>query len=272
MTPLAGHRRRKALGQHFLRDARVADRQIEYAELEPDDVVLEIGPGTGFLTRRIAPRVARLIAIEKDSALAKSLLREFPESSNVRIVEADATRADLAAHGPFNKIVANLPYSVSSPITFQLLPLLWDRAVLMYQKEFADRLVAQVGHKDYGRLSAARAYFAAAEYLETVGRGAFQPPPEVSSAIVRLRRHRNPPFEVSSPTDYLELVRVLFSTRRKTIRSTLRHQARALGLASLDGVDPLLDAWGRGDARPEEVAPADLGDLSLRLARVKGHA
>lgn len=265
-------RRRKALGQHFLADLRVAERQIRYADLGADDTVLEIGPGTGVLTRRIAPHVRRVVAVEKDAALARRLEAEFGGASRVEVRQADATRVDWSSLGPFNKVVANLPYSVSTPITFRLFHGAWDVAVLMYQIEFARRLVAEVGQDAYGRLSAARAYFAAAELLETVPRGAFQPPPRVDSGIVRLRRHRSPPFPVADEDLYLRLLQVVFSTRRKTLRATLRHQHRGLGLDDPDTVDRVLDAWGHGRDRPEEVAPADFGRLTLHLARGRGHA
>lgn len=271
MPPARTARRRKALGQHFLIDPRVADRQVARAELAPEDEVLEVGPGTGVLTRRIAPRVRRLVAVEKDAALVQRLRPEFAAATNVEIVEGDATEIDYAGLGRFNKVVANLPYSVSTPITFQLLPLDWDVAVLMYQLEFAERLVAEVGRKDYGRLAAARAYFATAELVERVPRTAFQPPPEVASGIVRLQRHRNPPFPVASPERYLELLRIVFSTRRKTLRATLRHQHAALGLPDGETAERVLETWGRGGERPERVPPADFGRLTLLLDEARGH-
>lgn len=269
--PARTKRQRKAMGQHFLTDVRVAQRTVDAAELTSEDVVLEVGPGTGVLTRRLAPKVKTLLAIEKDADLVKRLLLEFPAESNVRIIEGDATDFDYAALGPFRKIVANLPYSVSTPITFRLLPLQWEVAVLMYQSEFAERLVAEVGKPEYGRLSAARAYFATAKLLETVPRGAFHPPPKVTSGIVRLQRHRNPPFAVSNAQAYLDLLRVVFSTRRKTVRSTLTHQHAQVGLNDAEAVDRVLDTWGRGADRPERVPPADFGKLSILLAEARGH-
>jgi 16S rRNA (adenine1518-N6/adenine1519-N6)-dimethyltransferase len=269
--PARTTRRRKAMGQHFLADGRVAERQVGHAELRPEDTVLEVGPGTGALTRRLAPRVRRLVAIERDAALARRLQDEFAQVPSVEVLTADATEFDYPTLGPIDKVVANLPYSVSTPITFRLLPLAWDVAVLMYQLEFAQRLAAEVGQKAYGRLSAARAYFATAELVETVPPGAFHPPPQVESGVVKLRRHRRPPFAVAEPEAYLELLRIAFSTRRKTLRATLRHQHRSLGLASPDAIEAVLDAWGRGGDRPERVPPAEFGRLSLLLAEARGH-
>src|SRR5688572_11593148 len=142
--PARGKRQRKAMGQQFLNDMRVAQRIVDAAQLTKEDVVLEVGPGTGVLTRRLAPKVGHLVAIEKDPDFVQRLALEFGPETNVRIIEGDATEFDYASLGPFRKIVANLPYSVSTPITFRLLPLPWELAILMYQSEFAERLVAEV--------------------------------------------------------------------------------------------------------------------------------
>ncbi len=234
-------------------------------------MVLEIGPGPGALTRRIAPHVRRLVAVETDAELVRRLSAEFAAQPHVEIHHADATKLDWKTLGPFNKAVANLPYSVSTPITFRLLPEAWTLAVLMYQDEFARRLVAEVGQNAYGRLSAARAYYATAEMVETVPPTAFQPPPKVRSAVVRLRRHRAPPFEVADEAAYLELLRIVFSTRRKTLRSTLRHQHEALGVPHPGTLERLVEAWGRGADRPEQVSPADFGRFTFLLAEARGH-
>lgn len=270
--PMATSRRRKAMGQHFLTDGRIADRIVAAADLDPtSDAVLEIGSGTGILTRRLAPKVKGLLCIEKDASLAHKLQLELATSGNVRVEEGDALEHTALIDGSHNKIVANLPYSVSTPITFRLLPAKWETAVLMYQEEFARRLAAEVGKPDYGRLSAARAFFATCDYLFNVPRGAFAPPPQVQSGVVRLRRHRRPPFEASSTEEYLELLRVAFSTRRKTLRATLRHQFKQLGLPGPEPAEHALLALGLAQQRPEQVAPADFGRLTLHLAEAKGH-
>lgn len=259
-------RRRRRLGQHFLIDPRVADRILDHARLTAADRVLEIGPGTGFLTRRLADRCARVVAVESDPAMVARLERAGLGPERIDLVRADATRVALEALPPFNKVVANLPYSVSTPLTFRLLPLRIDLHVLMYQREFAQRLVAEPGSDDYGRLAAARAYWARAEYLETVPRSAFRPPPDVASAIVRLAPHDRPPFAVASPQAYEDLLRVVFSTRRKTLRASLRRRVSALGLPDAATLDRALASWGQGDRRPEELTPPQLGELTLVLA------
>jgi 16S rRNA (adenine1518-N6/adenine1519-N6)-dimethyltransferase len=264
---MATSRRRHRLGQHFLTDMRVLERQLRYADLQPTDTVLEIGPGLGVLTQRLRDRVARVIAVELDPGMIEELKRRGLPDERVAIVHGDAANMDYTQLGAFNKVVANLPYSASSPITFQLLPLRFELACLMYQLEFAERLVADQTSGDYGRLSAARAYFAEAEIMERVPRGAFSPPPDVSSALVLLRPHPRPPFQVGSASSYLEFLRVVFSTRRKTLRSTLKKQHAELGYG-LARVEQVLASLGVGDRRPEEMTPAELGAVDHALSAV----
>lgn len=258
-------RRRRRLGQHFLTDPRVLERQLEYADLRPDDVVLEIGPGLGVLTRRLAERVKRVVAVELDPAMIAELERQGLTAKNVNVVRGDAAKIDYRELGPFTKVVANLPYVASSPITFQLFRASFERAVLMYQWEFAVRMTAKPGDANYGRLAAACAYQAHAEILERVPPTAFTPPPEVTSALVRLTPHTKPPFLVGSRDSYAALLRVLFSTRRKTIRATLKRHYRGLGLASWPQVEAVLESTNVGERRPEELAPVELGRLDAAL-------
>ena len=154
-----GHRMRKDLGQHFLRDERVLTDVVGAADLRLGHRVLEIGPGPGNLTARLVAAVGpsgRVVAIEADRALAAALQGRW---SNVEVVHADAVKVDLAAAGRFDRIAANLPYLISGPITVAFLGLLrdpatrWGSAVLMYQAEFAERLLAHAGDGAYGRLS-----------------------------------------------------------------------------------------------------------------------
>ena len=142
-----GIRPSKSRGQHFLVDARVAHRALGYADLHASDVVLEIGPGLGVLTRELVPRVKRVVAIESDRRLAEYLRRAIPDAE---IIHGDALKVDWP---DFDVMVSNLPYQISSPLTFRLLSTPFDRAVLMYQWEFAKRMVAAPGTADYSRLS-----------------------------------------------------------------------------------------------------------------------
>ncbi len=260
-------RRRHRLGQHFLTDLRVLERQLRYAELNESDTVLEIGPGLGALTQRLREHVKKVIAVELDPGMLDELRRRGLEDEKTQLVQGDAARLDYSQLGGFNKVVANLPYSASSPITFQLLLTKFELAVLMYQLEFAERLVADQTSDNYGRLSAARAYFAEAKILERVPRGAFSPPPDVSSALVMLRPHAKPPFQVGSPESFLAFLRVVFSTRRKTLRSTLKKQHGELGFTA-EHVEAVLARLGVGERRPEEMTPAELGAVDHALSKV----
>jgi 16S rRNA (adenine1518-N6/adenine1519-N6)-dimethyltransferase len=237
----------KKLGQHFLVDRRVLDRIGDYASLSEEDRVLEIGPGTGNLTRVLSERAGTVFAIEVDPALASSLEGRF---SNVSVLRGDALKVPLP---DYNKIVSNLPYQISSKITFRLLERPFDLAVLMYQREFAERMVARPGTKEFGRLTLNVALRAEAEILEFVPRGAFRPMPAVESAIVRLR-----PRESRIPVDervFDDLTRTLFSMRRKKVKRSLA--AMRISPAVLSRIDPDLL-----EKRPQELSLEEVVDLA----------
>ncbi|MDD3494057.1 MAG: 16S rRNA (adenine(1518)-N(6)/adenine(1519)-N(6))-dimethyltransferase RsmA [Candidatus Thermoplasmatota archaeon] len=240
-------------GQHFLVDGRVAQRQIDYACLSPGDVVLEIGPGEGALTRRMAGRVSRVIAIEIDGRLAEGL-RGLP---GVEVIHADALAVDFGSLS-FNKVVSNLPYQISSPVTFKLLAQDFELAVLMYQREFARRLVAEPGSRDYSRLSVMAQYRARWEILEIVPPSAFRPHPEVHSCVVRAVP-RPPPFAVWNPEVFEDVVRILFSHRRKTIKNALRAERYVPPEVAAD--------LPYARQRVGKLTPEQIGELSNALAQ-----
>lgn len=242
----------KKLGQHFLVDRRVLARICDYASLSEEDRVLEIGPGTGNLTCVLSERAGTVSAIEVDPALASSLEGRF---ENVVVIRGDALRVPLP---DYNKIVSNLPYQISSKITFRLLERPFDLAVLMYQREFAERMVATPGTKEYGRLTLNVSLRAEAEILERVPRGAFRPMPQVESAIVRLR-----PRENRIPVDYGvfdDLTRTLFSMRRKKVKRSLA--AMRISSAALSRIDPDLL-----EKRPQELSQEEVVDLARTISR-----
>ena len=181
---------RKSLGQHFLHDARALDRIVEALQLTGQETVLEIGPGRGALTDRLAGRCARLVLIEYDRALAALLRERYANDPHVEVVEADVLETDLGAlaRGPY-VLVGNVPYYITTPILFHALaaprPL---RAVYLVQREVADRLTAGPGSRDYGALTVNVQAVAHAEFVAPVPAGAFRPPPKVESAIVRIPR------------------------------------------------------------------------------------
>lgn len=269
-----GHKLRKDLGQHFLKDEMVLQSVLGGSDLRPGQRILEIGPGPGNLTARLAKAVGpkgHVIAIEADQTLAAALQGKWP---NVEVVTGDAVQTDLAAFGRFDRIVANLPYLISGPITVAFLDLLrdpatrWGQAVLMYQAEFARRLLAKAGDDSYGRLSAHAARWVVVEWVRDVHPEAFDPPPKVDSMVVRLLPHPAPPFEVKDEALWRAVVDGSFQQRRKQMHNTLPAAVAGLGVPREAAV-AALEALGLSAERPEQVAPATFADLANRLAEAR---
>jgi 16S rRNA (adenine1518-N6/adenine1519-N6)-dimethyltransferase len=264
----AGVRGNPDRDQHFLVDDRVLDRLPEYLDESDADTahLLEIGAGTGALTDRLLSIADTVTAIERDPDLAAFLREEFADeiaSGALDVVEGDALAVDLPE---FTASVSNLPYGASSQIAFRLLPL--ERPlVLMFQKEFAERMGAEPGTDDYGRLSVSAQHYADVEVVEPVPKEAFAPPPEVQSAVVRTTP-RDPDYEVDDEQFFLDFVKAIFTQRRKTLRNAIRNTAHISGLgdasAVVDAVDE--DLLSR---RPGTLEPAEFAELAV-LAREHG--
>jgi len=244
-------------GQHFLIDQRVLNRIIGYAGLNKADTVLEIGGGTGNLTLKLKEAAGEVIVIELDRELAVGLTH-ITRDSNVTVLQGDALKIPLPG---FNKVVANLPYQISSKITFRLLRHSFDLAVLMYQLEFANRMIASPGTHDYSRLSVMAQYFASIELLETVPPSAFKPQPAVRSAILKLTP-REPPYHVNNIGFFEKFLKAIFGQRRKMLRNSLRPAAPMLGipLENIDKVDK-----GILEMRPGSLTPEELAGLANRI-------
>lgn len=257
-----GVRPSKGRGQHFLVDRRVAARQLAHADVKPSEVVLEIGPGLGVLTAALVARAKRVVAIESDRRFAAYLEDALP---GAEIVRGDALRVDWPA---FDVMVSNLPYQISSPLTFRLLEAPFDRAVLMYQWEFARRMVAPPGSDDYSRLSVGVSVRAACRLLERVPRNAFHPQPKVSSALVRLEP-RPFPFRDTDPAVFDRVVDALFEHRRKTIENGLR-LAWSRFAESPAGLAAILPGVPFLDRRVETLRPEDLARIADAIVRPKG--
>ena len=209
----------KRAGQQQVIDIGLLGRMIGYAEVSGEDEVLEVGAGIGNLTRLLAGSARKVIAVERDGRFIKILREQLKGRPNVKIVHGDVLRIELPK---FNKVVANLPYGISSEVTFRLLEHDFELAVLMYQWEFAERLIAHPGSTDYGRLTVNVYYRAEVELLEKVLPSAFLPQPKVFSAVVRLRP-REPPFKVVDERMFFDVVRALFQHRRQKVRNALYH-------------------------------------------------
>jgi 16S rRNA (adenine1518-N6/adenine1519-N6)-dimethyltransferase len=228
-------RPRKQFGQHWLRSEKVLNRIVAAADLQPSDRILEIGPGLGVLTQRLLPVVASVLAVEIDRDLCAALAQKFGHHPNLTLLEADFLAVDLPnwlqdkPHLSYpNKVVANIPYNITSPILEKLLgtitrphSLPMERLVLLVQKEVADRLAAQPGRKAYGALSIKIQYLARCELICTVPPSAFHPPPKVDSAVICL--YPQPPSQPIQDAQRLEtLLQLGFASRRKMLRNNLK--------------------------------------------------
>lgn len=246
------------MGQHFLVDSRVAERQVAHASIGPSDVVLEIGPGLGILTRRLAERAKRVVAIEADRRFAAYLRQNLPE---VDVIVGDALKVEWPS---FDVLASNLPYQISSPVTFRLLDHPFGRAVLMYQWEFALRMIAKPATADYSRLSVGVYRRASAAILERVPRNAFHPQPRVDSAIVRLDP-RPSPFPLEDPKRYDAVVDALFAHRRKTVENGLRLGWKTLA-SSPEALEAFLPDVPHRTRRVEELSPEEIALVADAMA------
>lgn len=261
-------RAKKRYGQHFL-EPQWADKLVAAIDPRPGDNFLEIGPGPGALTLRLASRADRVTAVEVDRAMVASLQPKLPP--NVTVVNADFLEFDLASLGRGAiRVAGNLPYNVSSPILFRLLaghrdggrvdaagPVLLD-ATLMVQREVADRIEARPGSGDYGVLAVFVQLRADVRRLLTLPPGAFRPPPRVHSAVLSLR-FREPAVRVADEQAFAAMVRSMFTQRRKTLANALRAFAESRGGSAREalataGIDP-----GR---RPESLQLEELARLA----------
>lgn len=256
-----GLRASRSRGQHFLISPAVLDAVVDAAELSADDRIVEIGPGVGALTIRLVASGASVVAYEVDPRLV-TLLRDdvLAGSDRARIVEGDALDADLLASRP-TRVVANLPYQITTPVLERVLaderrPAL---SVLMVQQEVAQRMVG----KSASWLSIFVAVFAAAEIVRRVSPGAFDPPPRVASAVVRLRARRRPTFAPHPERAFLALVSDAYRHRRKTLVSALGFEA---GLDRATAAAVLLESGVPAAARPEKLTPDDWVRLYGALA------
>ena len=237
---------KKSKGQNFLIDGRVADRHIAYAGIREGDRVLEVGPGLGILTERMADLPCELTCIELDDILAEYISQTFGD--RLRLIHGDAVKVDFPE---FDVFVSNLPYSVSTPIIFKLLDHRFRTAVVMVQKEFADRMVADVGSRDYSRLTVNLFYRADCEVMETVPASRFNPRPKVDSALVRITP-RKAPFDVIDERLFFKVTEITFNHRRKKIGTSLK----AAGLLRPEWDVPYLDE------RVENLRPAEIAEIA----------
>ena len=249
----------RLLGQNFVVDGSVLQRLVDYASLTPNDVVLDVGAGFGFLTGLSAARCRIVFAIEKDNSVASVLEERLVGVANVTIIRGDALTIDVP---PFDKLVSAPPYRISSA----LLTWLFDRqfvcAVLILQKEFAKRLAAKVGTQDYGWLTVYAHSRGVVELLDDVPRSMFHPEPEVDSMIVRLTPHAQPMFNINNPRIFVQMLKHVFSERNKKLsNAALPFAKNVLGLSVEDARLRLrkLDFW---EERVRILTPEAFGEVA----------
>lgn len=262
---------RKRLGQHFLRDRRILSRIVDIVDPQPNETIIEIGPGEGTLTALLLTRAAHLVAIELDRNLAALLQQRYASSDRIRVVEGDVldvTLADLAGGAPWS-VTGNVPYYITTPILFHALASPRPRCIVfLVQQEVAERLAAAPGSESYGALSVTAQTLAEVSRHGRVPAGAFHPPPSVDSAIVRLTPLAAPLITPAEEVAFKTLVQGAFSLRRKQMIRVVRKlydldagaAARLLGLSAIDPAH-----------RPEVLAPAHFVQL-LRVTQHEGLA
>lgn len=221
----------KRFGQNFLIDAHVLEKIVSAAGITKDDCVLEIGPGIGTMTQYLAESAGQVIAVEIDTNLLPILADTLKDYSNVKVINQDILKVDINElvkeynNGRPIKVVANLPYYITTPIIMGLfesnVPI--DNITVMVQKEVADRIQVGPGSKDYGALSLAVQYYASPYIVANVPPNCFIPRPNVGSAVIRLTRYQEPPVQVKDPKLMFKLIRASFNQRRKTLQNGLNN-------------------------------------------------
>lgn len=244
------HIPRKRFGQHFLHDQQIIARIVQSIAPKPDDNIVEIGPGLGALTTQLLPLAKKMDVVELDRDVIPELSSQCKSLGELVVHQADALKFNFAELAPQNKklrIVGNLPYNISTPLLFHLLEqaeVIQDM-FFMLQKEVVDRICAKPNEDAYGRLSVMMQYYCQADELFIVKPGAFNPPPKVDSAVVRLVPHTKQPQIAKNITLFATIVREAFNHRRKTLRNCLKNFISADQLSEL-GIDPI--------QRPEELS------------------
>ena len=263
----------KKFGQNFLIDQRVLDKIIAAADISPEDCVLEIGPGIGTLTRCLAEAAGQVIAVEIDKNLIPIPGDVLSEYNNITVINEDILKVDIQAlvdeknGGRPIKVVANLPYYITTPIIMGLfesnVPI--DNITVMVQKEVADRMQVGPGTKDYGALSLAVQYYAEPYIVANVPQNCFIPRPNVGSAVIRLTRHKEKPVTVKNEQHMFRLVRAAFNQRRKTLQNAL-HNMPELNLSKEQVVNALKEMGHSETIRGEKLTLEDFARLSDLLS------
>ena len=266
----------KRFGQNFLIDAHVLEKILNAAEVTREDTVLEIGPGIGTLTQALAERAGQVFAVEIDDKLIPILTDTLSAYDNVTVIHDDIMKVDIRAlveekcGGRPVKVVANLPYYITTPILMGLLEggASVESITVMVQKEVAERLAAKPGNKDYGALSLAVQYYAEPYLAANVPQNCFMPRPDVSSAVIRLRKYPVPQVAVRDEKLMFSLIRASFSQRRKTLYNGLRNSQEVS--FSAEEITEAVGALGKGESvRGETLSLSEFAALSDALTAIR---
>ncbi|MCS7115266.1 MAG: 16S rRNA (adenine(1518)-N(6)/adenine(1519)-N(6))-dimethyltransferase RsmA [Nitrososphaerota archaeon] len=249
---------KKRLGQHFTVFNPLFQRLAECATLTSNDIVLDVGAGLGFLTRFLASKCRKVLAVEVDPRLVKVLLENLKNLSNVEVVEGDVLKTPISQ---FNKVVSIPPYNISSDLLLWLYEREFACAVLVFQKEFVNRIVAPVGSENYGWLTVLAYYQFEIELFGDVPRWMFYPQPKVDSIIVRLNPKSTPPFPLENKAFFKQLVQALFTQRNRKVRNAIKPFLDKYSKTVGSSVPPV-DSLPFHDRRVRDLAPEDFGELS----------
>lgn len=271
-----GFRFSKSLGQNFIIDEHVLDRIVEGAEIGPEDYILEVGPGIGVMTEALCEHAKKVVSIEIDSSLIPILEETVGHYENLTVIHQDVLKVDLnkliaeAFDGEKPKLVANLPYYVTTPIIMTFLenrvPL--TDLVVMIQKEVADRIMASPSTKDYGALSVVVQYFTEPSIVTRVSKGSFMPAPNVDSSVIRLKVRQEPPVVLEDESIFFNTIKDAFGKRRKTLLNAL--SSGRLGLSKQEANEALELAGIPSNTRGEALSIEAFATLSNAIAKVRG--
>jgi len=253
----------KLLGQNFMVEPAIYAKLCEYAVLGSDDVVLDAGAGFGFLSRFIAERCREVIAVEKDPQVAEVLKQQTKDCSNVKVIVGDVLQASLP---PFNKAVSVPPYYLSSNLVEWLMQRELKSAVLIVQKEFAEKLVAPVGSEEYGWLGVMVSRCMETQLLDAIPKDAFYPEPKVDSIIISLKPFEKPLFNVNRPLLFRQLTKWLFSQRNKKVSKATTSFLKANRQLSKEEAEKVAVGLPFKDKRPRELTPQQFGELANAVA------
>lgn len=252
---------KKRLGQHFLFNTNILNKIVNAAHVNPEDIVIEIGPGLATLTRQLAAKATKVIAIEIDRDLVKRSKEALTSTANVEIVHDDALKFDFSKIGCPFKVVSNIPYSITTPLVFRFLEFqhMIQSMTLLVQKEVAERMAALPGGKAYGILSIAIQTKTHPKIVFTVPKNAFRPVPKVDSSLVTFEVPKDPPYIVKDYEFFMNVVRTAFLHRRKTILNCLKNFSGIKEILIQEGINPM--------TRPEQLSIETFIRLSSRLSQ-----